>query len=249
MEFVSIFAALRRGWLLVLPGVLVAVFAALFVMFHISSSGLSSRRQVSSVAAAHVLVSASNAPVFDLDSSIGMTLPTRAILIADLLSTDASEARIATLAGVPAGQLIVIGPAGATPEVEVPIAVSANDAASAPLVPYVVHVSAAGGTVPIITIRANAADPRMAAKVASAVVKGIQELIEQKSGDSSAPAIKADQLGLVSAKAIVTEPKPPIAVIAAILVLGFWCSGVVVVMGLGRRWAVRRSVRAAAAAV
>jgi capsular polysaccharide biosynthesis protein len=241
MEIVSIIRILRRHWLLVLPGVALAVLVALSVLYRVSllPPGLAARDQSSGVATARVLLAANDQPAFDLDSRIASTVTDRASLVADLAATDAATAQAARRAGVDPAQLVILGPAAGAPAVPVPIAAEATSAAAGAGGAYRVNVSSQP-TVPIIEIHASAPDAATAARLAVAVRTGLEEIVHQRTGPN--PAVTMERLGPVVARDVVSSPKKAMAVIALTMVLVLWLVGLVVLVEVVRRL---RAARAA----
>lgn len=241
MEIVTILRMLRRHRGLVALGVVVASLVGLALMYQISPfpPKLTSRRHTSGVASSRVLVAIPNAPSFDLDSDLTDTVGTRTELLADLLSSDESRARIAAKAGVAPDQLVILGPATGPPELAIPLAVSATEAAATGPERYAVTVTA-DGKIPIILIKASGPDAVHAAKVVDAASASLDELIASRSPDR--PGLLVERLGPAVGRTIVDSPKAIVSVIASLIVFVVWCAGLVVAVGLGRRWAAHRSL-------
>jgi hypothetical protein len=234
MEIVSIIRILRRRWLLLLPGVALAVLVALSVLYRVSllPPGLAAREQSSGLASVRMLLSANERPAFDLESRIAATLTARASLVADLAATNTASAHIAARARIDPAQLVILGPAAGAPAVPVPIATDATEAAAGAGGAYRVNVSS-DPTVPIVAIHASAPDAATATRLAIATRSELRDIVGQRAG--SVPAVTLDGLGPVVERTVVSSPKKPIAVIAAMMVLVFWLAGVVLIVGLVRR--------------
>jgi hypothetical protein len=245
MELVGMLRVLARRRLLVTPGLALATFAALTVLFHVSLAppSLTARATSSGVATTQLLLAAPHGGSYDLDSRIGDTIPARATLVADLAASDVAKARIAGLAGVDAGALAVFGPASGAPAVPVPIAAEATTAAGLAPEATVIRLDA-NPTQPIITLHVTAPDMATAARLAAATRVSLVEAIRARSGRR--PVVSLLRLGLGTQKMVSSAPKKPVALIALVLVLVLWCSGVIVLDGALRRMRVARAARTAA---
>jgi hypothetical protein len=234
MEIVAILRLLRRHRVYVAAGLLAATMLGLVLTYHVSlmPPRLGSRQQVSGVATARVIIAARNQPAFDLKSQLTETLGTRATLLADLLSTDPVQGRIARTAGLEPGQVAVVTPAMGPPPLAIALALSATEAAATPREPYLLTVTTQG-QIPIISLRAAGPDAVRAARVANAATETIGALIASRS--AGRPDIVVERLGPALARTVVQGPRRAIAAGATLLVLGLWCTGIVIVAGLARR--------------
>lgn len=246
MEIVAILRLLRRRWPWLLPGVALAVLAGLSAVYRVSPSGLESRTVSGGSASGRVLIAALDAPAFNLDSDVSGSLTNRAVMLSNLMGTDALREDIARRAGVAPKDLVVFGPAAGTPEFPVPIAIKSTEAALVPRQPYTATVAAAP-LVPIITVRASAPEAAQAAKVVDAVRAAMEQVVKVRSGENQAIAV--ERMGPVASRTIVKEPGKALAVIAFVLVLAVWASTLVVMHGVLRyvRASRRRGARPAAA--
>jgi hypothetical protein len=244
MEIVAILRALSRHRILVAAGAVLAVVIGLRLAFDVALSppALHSKRFVSGTATGRVLITARKEPTADLKlSDVSGTLGVRSILLADLLSTDATRAAIARGAHVAPDQLAVITPAMGPPPIDIPLAQRAGEAAATPGVPVSVVV-AAPGDIPIITLTVGAPDTATAARVVDSATRALQGLIASKSRHG--PALALLRLGPPFRKSIVTGSSPVAGAIAAVVLFLVWCAGIVLVAGVARR---RREHRAAEA--
>jgi len=226
---------LTRHRALVGVGVALAVLAGVSVLFRISPSSphFASRATTSATASVRVLIAAAGSETDDGESAIDGTLGTRAKLLADKMATDATRAIIAHRAGVPADQISVLTPAMGGPTVPIPLAVASSEAAATVPSAYVLGVSA-DGQVPIITIRGFAANAAAASRLTLAAVAGLDDLVAKRPGRPS--GFSAQPLGNVVARTKYDSPSHAVALIAFLVVLGMWCSAVVVVVGAHRQW-------------
>jgi hypothetical protein len=232
MEFVGMLRILTRHRALVGVGVVLAVLAAVSVLYHISPGSLSSRTTTSGTASVRVLIAAVGSEADQDQTSTDGTLGTRAKLLADMMATEATRATIARGAGVRADQVSVLTPAMGGPTVPIPLAVASTEAAATVPSAYVVGVSA-DGQVPIITIRGFAADAGAASRLTVAAVGGLKDLLAT---GAKRPAFGAQSLGNVVPRTRVDSPSRPVALIAFVVVLSLWCAAIVFVSGLGRQW-------------
>jgi hypothetical protein len=240
MEIVDILRVLGRHRVLVGLGCLLAILVALKLTFRLSlmPPGLGSREQISGIATGRVLLTAPRTPAFDLKSTnITGTLGVRSILMADLLSTDATRASIARGAGIKPDELGVITPAMGAPPVDIPFADAAVQAASVGTEPYRLTVTALGDN-PIITLTVTAPDSAAAAKVVDAATGNLGRLIAASSANG--PPLSYARLGPPVRQTVPSKSRKAMAVAAALVFLIMWCSAIVIVSGLRRRSRRRR---------
>lgn len=233
MEIVGIIRILRRHWLLMLPGVVLALLAALSVLYRLSllPPGMATRDQSSGVATARVLLAASEQPTFDLDSRVASTVTDRASLVADLAASDAATAQAARRAGVDRAQLVILGPAAGGAPIPVPIATKAAAAASSGGT-YRVTVSS-DPSVPIIEVHAAAPDAATATRLAVAVRGELEDIVHERTG--ARPVVTIERLGPVTARTMLSAPRKVVALVAFTMVLTLWVFSAVVLVGFVRR--------------
>jgi hypothetical protein len=233
MEIVGIIRIIRRHWLLMLPGVVLALLAALSILYRLSllPPAIAARDHSSGVATARVLLGANEQPAFDLDSRIASTVTNRASLVADLAASDAATVRAARRAGVDRAQLVILGPAAVGPPLPVPIATEATTAAASGGT-YRVTVSS-DPTVPIIEVHAAAPDAATATRLAVAVRSELEDIVHERTG--ARPVVTIERLGPVAARTMLSAPRKAVALVAFMLVLAFWVFGTVVLVGFVRR--------------
>lgn len=226
MEIVSILRVLRRHRILVALGVVLTVLVALTMAYQMSflPPSLASKRQTSGLATAKVIIAARTQPAFDLDSHITDTLGTRAAILADLLSAEDVRARIARGAGLQPKQVAVLTPVWGPPTIDVALPLAATEAAGLTYEPYVLTVTSEGN-IPIISLRATGRDPIRAAKVATAGIAAIEQLIAARS--PGRPNIVVERLGPAMARTIVTGPRKAMAIAASMVFLAAWLIGIV----------------------
>lgn len=234
MELISILRVLQRHRIAVAFGVPLAVLVGLTMIYQVSlfPPGLASRQTVSVAAAQRVLIAAPDQPTFGLDADTHRTLPSRAILLADMLSADGSTAQIARAAGIDPEQLTVLGPAMGAPPLEIAVAVAATEAASVPTGPYLLTATA-DGHLPVIALRASAPDRATALRLTRAATASLRTIIKDRSGEIE--PLTAQPLGVPFSKAIVDGPRKAMGVGAAIIFLLIWCSAVTLIAGIAER--------------
>ncbi len=179
MEIIGALSLLRRYWLLVVPGILLAMLAGTATLYQVSLSppGLASRVASGGVAAGDSMLTTSAAPAFQISSKshLADNLPSRAVMLANYMSADEIRDEIAQRAGIDPKELAVFGPVSGSPPIEVPIATEATAAALLPQEKYRVSV-ATQVSPPIITVRANAPRAAEAAKLVEAV-RGTMDVV------------------------------------------------------------------------
>jgi hypothetical protein len=236
MEIVSILRALRRHWLLLVPGFALSVFVGLSVLYDVSLKppSMASRQTTGGVATGRELLTALDAPVFKLDprANISSSLLSRAIMLSDLAATDGLRRDIARRSGIDVGELAILGPASGKPEIEVPIAVESTAAAALQHEPYFVKVTT-GAQLPVISVQASAPDEAAAGRLVDAVRDAMRDAIADRTHGKA--VVGMESLGPTTHRTIVNAPKKPVAVIAVVVLFSLWCAGVVLLSGLWRR--------------
>jgi hypothetical protein len=247
MEMIAILRVLQRHRLLALAGLPLAALVGLALMYQVSlfPPGLASKDHASGVATQRLLIAAADAPSFGLGTDITGTLAGRAVLLGDLMSTDAVRADIARRAGLTPSELAIIGPSQGKPPLEISLAVAATEVANATTEPYLIAVSA-DGTIPIISMSVAAPNAAGAARVADAAAASLLQVMKDKT--KGAPGLQIERLGLPQAKTIVDGPRKVMGVAAAFVFMVLWCSGIVLCTGLLRQWRRRHPATAAATA-
>lgn len=242
MDLIPVLRALARRRLLLAIGIVLAALVGLLLAFHVSLSPftLTSRRTVSILASASVLVDPPRIVPVDRGSELTSTLPQRAGLLANLLLTDSSRARIAQILGAHPDEVAVFGPATADPYVAVPTAARASEAATATREPYVLTLSA-GEKVPIIMLRAAALDRARATALINAAVETLQRVSSE--GTEPERAVRLIPLGLPRVTEAADSRYIGVAVAGVVLVLGLWIAALGVLERVARTSAVRRRAR------
>jgi hypothetical protein len=234
MEFISILRLLARHRLLVCISAAAAMLVGLLLAFEVSfwPPGIKSREAAATTtASALVLIGSPRNPAVDLDSQVAETLPLRAQLLAELLTTKAQHVRIAQTAGLRPQELAVLGPSSGPPPLPMTLAVRAADAARVPLEPFVLQLLA-NGQIPIITIKVTGFDGAAEERLTSAAAKSLQDIVANRR--SIGRRLTAEQLGSVS---VVTKPpksRTLLGIAAAALVFLLLCGAIVVLPAVGR---------------
>jgi hypothetical protein len=235
MEFLVILRTLGRQRILVATGAVVAIVVGLHIAGRVSlwPPGVISPQRVSGTATMRVLIDRPNSLLDDSAPEVADPVATRAVLIANLMTSAPVKRAISRDAGVPAGQVTVIGPATEGPAAISPLAERASTAEATSPNPNVIRVSA-DGQLPIVTMSANAPGAGRAAKLVTAAVHRLDSLAATQNGADG--RVVATPLGTPQVREVTRSPQPAVAVAAAIAVFGLWCMFIVVGVGVGRAW-------------
>jgi hypothetical protein len=234
VEIISILRVMGRHRWAIAAGLPIAALIGLSMLYNLSffPPKLGSKERTSATAAARVLISQPDLSTFTLDSDSHQTLPTRAILLADLLMTDVARVEIARDAGIDPEQLTILGPETGPSPLEITLATEATAAAAAPTGPYLL-TAAADGHIPIITLRGFAPDQHTAVRLTSAANRTLRRTVAAKSG--TMPNLITDRLGVPTARTIVDGPKKAMAVVAFLLFFTFWTAAIIIFFALRTR--------------
>ena len=240
MEYIGILRVLLRHWVLVGLGIVGAILLAVAINTQALPlpGPMSTETSPSAAASARLLVDARIEPSLDLKSTAAETLGLRAGLLADLLTTRSAQREVARAAGVAPQDLTIIGPAMDLPPVKVPLAVAATAAALETTSPYVVRLST-DLRIPIITIRASAADARSAVRVADAASRTLEAIVAGRRTRVAGVSLRS--LGPINFQTTVDAPNSLVGPAVALVMLAIWLGAIVVLSGLAR--AVRRASR------
>jgi hypothetical protein len=222
-------------------GLVLAVFVGLRLMYQVSlmPPQLSSKDRASGLASAQVFIAARDEPTADLQSTISDTLPTRALLLANLMSTSSARSLIERYAGLKKDQVEVRPPADGPAPLPLPLAVDATTAAGLAVEPNVLTVNA-DGQIPIISIGASSPTAAQAERVVHAAARTLGRMARSSSG----PALVVESLGPPGHRTVVAGPRKTKAIVVMPVLFIVWCSGIVLVSGLaGRRRARRRAAQ------
>lgn len=245
MELVSILRLLLRRRALVAISAVMAVAVGVLAVYEVSPSGLTSRTRVEGTGKASALIDTPKSLRVDTESENSETLPTRATLLAALVSSDAGRAAIAESAGLPADRIMVFGPPSAPPTATSPLSGRAFEAAGIVAVPYVVRL-ATDGAQPIVSIRATAPTGAAAGRLADAAAAALESVAASGEGPDPGPLV-VEQLGPARTTEVTVGPRKAYAVVASLVTFVALCSLIVLVAGLAGRWR-RRSADSAAPA-
>jgi len=225
VEVVQLLKVLLRRRLLVAIGAVLAVCVGAYLLY-------SAREQTSGSASARVLIDAPNSPSANLESEVAVTLPARASLLADLMTTEAARAATARAAGLDRDELAVLGPAAlAAPTVPVALAVRASEAAREVREPYVLRIE--GDTnAPFATLEVTAPDVAAAAKLVTAARTTLESVVARQ--DQGQAEISVERAGAVTVVPVVKSSSRVLAVLGAGLLFLLWCVAIIVVSGLLR---------------
>jgi hypothetical protein len=166
------------------------------------------------------------------------SLPWRTVMLGELLATDELRRSVARQAGIPAGQLAVLEPNAARPEVDTPLPRKASDAAAITPQRYVLKAYFDGQT-PILVVQAKAPDPADAVRLADVSGRVLQSLVQTSSAGGKSPALVLDSLGPTRREQRGQAATRAVAVGAALLAFLLWC--VCVALGAGIRSRFRRA--------
>jgi hypothetical protein len=236
MEFLVILRTLGRQRILVATGAVVAIVVGLHIAGRVSlwPPGVISPQRVSGTATTRVLIDRPNSLLDDSAPEVGDPVATRAILMANLMTSAPVKRAISRDAGLPAGRVTVIGPAAEGPAAVSPLAERAFTAEATSPNPNVIRVSA-DGQLPIVTISANATGAGRAAKLVTAAMNSLDSLAAATQHGAGGRVV-VTPLGTPRVREITRRPQPALAVAAAIAVFGLWCMFSVVGVGVSRAW-------------
>jgi hypothetical protein len=240
MELIGILRVLRSRRLLVAIGLLCAIAIGVVVDFRVSLGlppTLQSRQYKVGLASASVLIDTPTSAVADLSPVGAEVLTGRAQLLADLMATPPVQTLIARQAGVPLRQLITVGPAGAGIP-PVPTSLSQQAAQLKPTNTYRLTI-ASEQTLPIIAVSTEAPDAPRAARLADSAVNALGQYLSSIASFQRIPPDKrpvVTSLGSAQAGEGVRGTRRIYGLVAGILAFGFFCSAIVLVSGVVRRW-------------
>lgn len=241
MDLIAIFRVLlrRRLWVAGIAGL--AIVVGVLVGFRVSFTplpSLQSRQYDVGQATIHVLVDTPSSQVADLDPPIGTdALISRASLFANLMATDAVQARVAQQAGIPVARLSVLAPSTTSPLIPTPLATQAGTT-GAPSTPYLLSVRS-DETLPLITMDATAPTAADAARLANGAFVALHEQVDHVADQQNIPAKRRpvlSALGGAAAGDVGRGPRMLYALVGSIVVFVVGCAAVVIGDGLQRRW-------------
>jgi hypothetical protein len=246
MELLSVAQLLRGRRLLVSVGLVAAVVLGAKVSGVIGPSGAAG--PITGQAVARVVIDTRVPLVATATAQGADTVVQRSVLLAALMGSNEMTAAIARQAGLPPGQLAVVGPsldpvsvASYSPGGELPqLAVLATNEMAATQ-PFVVELRPYAA-VPIISVSAAAPDVRQATALTHATIATLKSASAAPSGAGG--TLRVEPLGPVRSVAVTSASSSHhlLGMAVAVAVLLAWCTGIVMASGLARLW--RRAGRA-----
>lgn len=242
MDIVTI---LRELWRLRIPVAAVALIAVVIGGLIAYRAGVPpQRRQYEiGVATARALVDTPSSQVADLgiakEGTDPVSLPTRAALLANLLTTSPLREEIAERSGVSPDRLIAVAdtPTDFPQQKKAPLTsgatVSADDSSASVLT---VHTDA---ELPFITVDSQAPNARTAARLADDAIDVLEEHLATVVNDEGVPATRRLVVKKLGAAGAATETRGPsrmVALIVAFVLFGVGCALVVGGSALAREW-------------
>lgn len=233
MESVWILRALWRRRVFVAVGALVALLLGLSVAYRVSllPPGLQSRSTTAAFALERRLVDTSKSLAADADAPGAGSIVPRAIIMGDLLAGREARLAIAAEAGVPAGEVEIVGPGMTTPEVATLLAEEAV-AVTAPKATYIVAVTEESA-LPILSIKASAPTHAAAAALAAATARNLTVVAAQAPQSDFSAVIKP--MGKPRYGVLTTGPGMAKAAAVVLVVFVLWCWAALVLDRIGRR--------------
>jgi hypothetical protein len=231
MELLAMLRILWDRRIIVGLGVIVAVAAGVFAGRHAQASAGSG----GSVSTLRMVLDTVDSQLVAAAPHGSETLPTRALLLAETMAGDGATRSIGRGAGLPSGQLSVLGPsARKIPPVDTPLVSQVYLLASGASTPYVVSVLADQVT-PIITIHAQAADRARAGRLARAAGATLRSQLLRQDGHRSHGFV-LDTVAPVRTEDVVTHSHRRLMMLAgAVATFGLWCVGIVLGAAVTRR--------------
>jgi hypothetical protein len=227
--------------------VLVAVVAVLAVALGgmtVYSPGLppSSRQHEVGVASSRALVDTPSSQVADLGlsetGSDPVSLPARAALLANLLTTSPLREEIAKRGGVAPDMLITVADTPTdTPQKKTPLTTGASvkpDDPAANVLTF--HTDA---ELPLITVNAQAPDAKTAARLADGSIQVLEQHLASVVSDNGVPPerrLVVKKLGAPGEAMQKVGPSRLIALLVTLVVFGLGCGVIVGVAALAREW-------------
>jgi hypothetical protein len=231
VDLVLILRELWRKRLLVAIAGILAVVVGMAVAYQLPS--LSSRQYDVGVATARALLDTPSSAVADLGGEEGNNavgaLPGRAALLANLLTSAPLKDEIAKRAGVPPSKLIANTPA---------LAATTRDRRVDDRTAFTLTVQNEVD-LPLLTVMTQAPDAQTAQRLANSAVAILNQHVSSVAGADSVPAprrLVVKPLGPARAGISTRGPRRMYALIAAFILFGLACTGIIVVSSLVRTW-------------
>ena len=162
MELLPIVRRLWAGRFWLAPAAVLAVIATVLAG--------PSRKETSAIAWTQVALDTPSSQLVDTAPRGADSLSWRASLLTRLMSTDATQRRLARDLGIRKDEVTVVDPVLAAPEVPASLPTRAADAAAVTAAPNVLTVEMRNSSLPVISIEAAALDAAMARRLAYAAV-------------------------------------------------------------------------------
>ena len=235
---------LRELWRLRVPVAAVALIA-------IAAGGLTAynvgfppetRQHAIGVATARALVDTPSSQVADLgaaqEGTDPVSLPARAALLANLLTTSPLREEIAKEARVPPERFIAVADTPSDlPRKNVPLATGAKVSPNDPSANVVTLRTT--NDLPLITANAQAPDAKTAARIADSAIVVLERHLASKASDENVPAARqlvVEKLGAAGAATQQRGPSRLLATLVAIVLFVVGCATVVLIAALARDW-------------
>lgn len=233
MESVGILRALWRRRILVGLGALLAFAIAVSALYQVSLSppGLRAKTTSSGFAWQRLLVDTSTSLLADAKARGAEGIASKAVLLGSLLGGDPARKSMAREVGAQPAQIAVIGPGSLIPAMVTPLAVQAIEVTK-PSQPYAVTVSEDPG-LPILSIFATAPDEKSAGKLVDGARDTLSSLGSEAPG--TAGDAKIEPLSKPQTGTKVEGVGKLKALIASIMVMLIWSTGVVLFDGVRQR--------------
>ena len=237
MELVSVLRLLWRARLLVAPGAAIALLAGAILVYHVTIGvppAFDSRGHSLGVASADVLVDSKSSQAVDLgEDPVLIDIPgliARARLLANLIATSPLRDRVAWRAGIDPRTFLATAPSIGF---DSPKPTPARSTTRRPNVMSVTFNEA----LPIVTINAEAADEATATRISSAAASELGRYLDSllvRDRVPNAHQLVVRPLGAAAHATVHHGPRRLYAAIGFALVLGLWCTAIVVVSRLRR---------------
>jgi hypothetical protein len=234
MDTVTILRDLWRYRVLLAEVCVVALLVGFAVLFKVSfPPKLESRKYEVGVATTRILVDTPSSQVVEIAPKGTESLGVRANLLASLMVDGGVKRAIAERAGLRPSELVGISTSATDTPVERP-----RDPRASVLETRVVTDND-GSQLPIIEVKAQAADVAAAARLASASVSGLRDYLDSKAAAqrvADAERLQVSGLGVPQAEMATRGPKNIFAVLAVLFVFGAGCAGILALVALVRAW-------------
>jgi len=226
MEFALILRELSQRRAALGVGVVVALIAAIFSVYRLTSTGLEARSLQYSSASTQVFVDTPSSVLGDLQPSFE-PLQARATVYANFMASPTFLALVGEKSGIPGGQIYAAGPVDpSVPRVvEEPTAVQRNVEITGESTPYRLNFND-DPNLPTIGIYAQAPNTRQAVALANASAAALAQYVATlaKTGNTPpAQRVVIRQLGSASGGVVDGGISKSIAFLTFIVVFFLWC--------------------------